>query len=657
MINTSNEYRSRIFEDRTLLHQAVITLENGTVLTIDDTQLAEGGIKIEDGVSSAGKLDIGSAVINKATVILNNFYDEFSEYDFLNAKVRLKIGLQLSETVEWLDKGIYIVDEPTFTDGQITLSCLDNMHKFERAYDSQLAFPTTLAMIFRDACQKCGVDYYTTNFRNSSYLVNKKPEETDLTYREMILYVSQLAAGFARCNNKGQLEIRSFDFSVFTETDYDGGSFHLKNENSSKYEDGDALDGGNFTNYSSGAAVDGGNFERRGYHVIGNLSSASIATDDIIVTGVQVTEEFPEKEEEKDDEGNVTAAAKKRQTSLFGEAGYILELSGNPLIQENSAFDVAKMIGAYVVGMKFRPMTVQGLSDPAIEAGDMAMVVDRKGNAFQGPISNLSYQSGNLESFSADAETLVDRRAKRNTSVSKAITQAIQEEQQKREQDKTFYEEKLERLSDTMANASGLYSTKEIQEDGSAIFYMHDKPTLAESIIVWKMTREAFAVSTDGGKTWNSGITINGEVIASILTAIGINAEWITTGILQDKAGRNQWNLNSGSLTMTGRFKSGGENNLIDINNGRVYGYEAGTQIGYIDFSARMTDADTGVKHTGVKIYGDVLYLQTNVLVMGGTKGFTGKMPYISKIEQLSDGRLSWTTRNASFKNGICTGM
>lgn len=632
MINTSNEYRSLIFEERTLYHQAIIILGNGTVLTVDDSQLAEGGIKIEDGVSSSGKLDIGSAIINKATIILNNFYDEFSDYDFLDAQVRLRIGLRLSETIEWMDKGIYIVDEPTFTDGQITLSCLDNMHKFERTYDSKLAYPTTLAMIFRDACQKCGVDYYTTGFRNNNYTVQKKPEDTNLTYREMILYVSQLAAGFARCNNKGQLEIRSFDFSVFTEADYDGGTLNLKNEGSSRYEDGDVLEGGTFSDYSSGAAVDGGNFERRGYHVIGNLSSASIATDDILVTGVQVTEEFPEKEEEKDENGHVTAAAKKKQTSLFGTAGYVLELSGNPLIQENSAFEVAKMIGAYVVGMKFRPMTVQGLSDPAIEAGDMAMIVDRKGSAYQGPISNLSYQSGNLESFSADAETLVERRAKRNTSLSKEITRAIQEEQQKREQDKTFYEEKLERLSDTMANASGLYSTKEVQDDGSTIFYMHDKPTLSESMIVWKMTREAFAVSTDGGKTWNAGITINGEVIASILTAIGINAEWITTGILQDKTGANQWNLNSGSLTMSGRFKSGTTNNLIDVNNGRIYGYEAGEQIGYVDFSARTTNQTTGEKHRGVKIYGDVIYLQPNVLVVSGQEVATGSVTYLKDV-------------------------
>lgn len=632
MINTSNEYRSLIFEERTLYHQAIITLGNGTVLTVDDSQLAEGGIKIEDGVSSSGKLDIGSAIINKATIILNNFYDEFSDYDFLDAQVRIKIGLQLSETVEWLDKGVYIVDEPSFTDGQITLSCLDNMYKFEKAYDSKLAYPTTLAMIFRDACQNCGVDYYTTGFRNNNYTVQKKPEDTNLTYREMILYISQLAAGFARCNNKGQLEIRGFDFSVFTETDYDGGTLNLKNESSSRYEDGDVLEGGNFSEYTSGSVADGGNFERRNYHVIGNLSSASIATDDILVTGVQVTEEFPEKEEEKDENGYVTAAAKKKQTSLFGKTGYVLELSGNPLIQENSAFEVAKMIGAYVVGMKFRPLTVQGLSDPAIEAGDMAMIVDRKANAFSVPISNLSYQSGNLESFSADAETLIERRAKRNTSLSKEITRAIQEEQQKREQDKTFYEKKLEYLSDTMANASGLYSTKEAQDDGSAIFYMHDKPTLSESMIVWKMTREAFAVSTDGGKSWNAGITINGEVIASILTAIGINAEWITTGILQDKTGANQWNLNSGSLTMTGRFKSGTANNLIDVNNGRIYGYEAGEQIGYVDFSARTTNQTTGEKHRGVKIYGDVIYLQPNVLVVSGQEVATGAVTYLKDV-------------------------
>ena len=59
---------------------------------------------------------------------------------------------------------------------------------------------------------------------------------------------------------------------------------------------------------------------------------------------------------------------------------------------------------------------------------------------------------------------------------------------------------------------------------------MHNKPKLSDSDMVWKMTAEAWAVSTDGGKTWNAGMTVDGDTIVRILTAVGVNADWIETG-------------------------------------------------------------------------------------------------------------------------------
>ena len=62
---------------------------------------------------------------------------------------------------------------------------------------------------------------------------------------------------------------------------------------------------------------------------------------------------------------------------------------------------------------------------------------------------------------------------------------------------------------------------------------MHNKPVLSESDIIWSMTAEAWGVSTDGGKTYNAGMTVDGDTIVRILTAVGVNAEWIKTGALR----------------------------------------------------------------------------------------------------------------------------
>lgn len=87
-------------------------------------------------------------------------------------------------------------------------------------------------------------------------------------------------------------------------------------------------------------------------------------------------------------------------------------------------------------------------------------------------------------------------------------------------------------LAEMLANSSGMYDTRVKQEDGSEILYLHDKSKLEESTNIIKVTSEAIGFSTDGGTTYPFGLLINGDVIARILSAEGINANWITAGDL-----------------------------------------------------------------------------------------------------------------------------
>ncbi|MDD4095926.1 MAG: dockerin type I domain-containing protein, partial [Oscillospiraceae bacterium] len=64
---------------------------------------------------------------------------------------------------------------------------------------------------------------------------------------------------------------------------------------------------------------------------------------------------------------------------------------------------------------------------------------------------------------------------------------------------------------------------------GSAIQYMHNLPLLSESDVIWKQTALAWAYSTDGGTTW-LGYDVNGNMVAKILSVVGLNAEWINSG-------------------------------------------------------------------------------------------------------------------------------
>ena len=104
----------------------VLTITGGTssgdtptvirqILDIDNSHIWENGLKIEDAVSADNLFEVGGAIINQATLVLNNIYDEFTEYDFFGANVVMYIGLEVGDTVEYIKMGTFLVDDPKYT--------------------------------------------------------------------------------------------------------------------------------------------------------------------------------------------------------------------------------------------------------------------------------------------------------------------------------------------------------------------------------------------------------------------------------------------------------------------------------------------------------------------------------------------------------------
>ena len=96
-----------------------------------------------------------------------------------------------------------------------------------------------------------------------------------------------------------------------------------------------------------------------------------------------------------------------------------------------------------------------------------------------------------------------------------------------------------------------------------------------------------------------------------------INATYMSTGIISDKAGRNKWNLTSGELTtnymtanyMTanGTFKCGYTNYYTMLNSsGQMRGYRTDNSstrsVGFIDYSTSVRDINTGALSYGLQL-------------------------------------------------------
>ena len=535
MINTSTEYQQAIADKKRFIARASCLLKNGTVLDFDKTNLMAGGIKIADGVSGTSKFEIGSAIINQLTIMVFNEEEMFSEYDFTNAVITVWVGMPLDDRIEWLKKGVYNASDPTTTPGVITLKCLDNMSKFDRAYDGGIRFPATLQAIVQYCCTQCGVLLLNGEFPNFRYQINKNPFEdtTNITYRAIIAYCALLAGCYAQCNVDGHLEFNWFDTAAF---DYiiDGGVFDETTEAS--YQTGADLDGGNFTDYTSGDSADGGTFTAvLPYHHIYSFSSLSVSTEDVVITGIRVTAADSEDSAGKKVEG---------ETYLCGAEGYVLDVSGNPLIEAGKAKDVAEYLAGRVVGMRFRPFQASSIGDPSWEAGDAAVVTDRKGNSYYTYLTNITYSTGGYASLSCDAEPAARHSADRYAEINKIVADIKKDSQQKLSE----YGKLLEQMNSLAVNAMGYYETRVEQDDGSVITYMHDKPILSESKIVYKQSIDGFFWSKDGGKTWTGGIDKDGNAVMNVIAAIGLYADWIIAGKISSKNGRVYFDLDNNEL-------------------------------------------------------------------------------------------------------------
>jgi hypothetical protein len=506
MINVSNEYKEAIRKSgKKQYGGAVITLKDDTELILDNSNIMENGISIKDGTSASNSFHIGSATINELTLNIANFDGAFNEYDFTDAVIRPTVGLQLSETIETLNKGVFIVEDPRSIGGMIVITALDNMAKFDVPFsDVTISFPCTAITLLNAVCLRCGVSLASAIFTNSVFSINRRPDDEAITCREIVAWIAQLGGNFARCNVDGALEIKWYDIGAFETTDHvDGGSF----DNSTHYSTGDNVDGGNFTDYNSGDSVDGGTFEDMDrYHHIYALGRATIGTDDVIITGIKVKAMGTES-----DYG---------ETVLFGSEGYVIEISDNPLIQEGNAGTIANSVGAKIVGMRFRICSVTATSDPSREAGDVAYL-SHKNNSYPILITNLTYQIGNLDVISCDAETPSKKQSVRFS----AQTKTVVESRKIAKQEISTYDLAVQQLTNLITYGYGLHKSQELQPDGSYKYYMHNQPTIAESSVVWTINSGGLSISTDHGITW--GVDTNGNMLVNVLTAIGINAEWI----------------------------------------------------------------------------------------------------------------------------------
>lgn len=511
MINVSNAFKKKIAEGYPVIEEVDITFSDGTVKTVNK-EILNSGNDIVDGVDGSS-FPVGQTVCKSLQLFLDNSQEQWKNYYFYGAKLRVKLKMELDDgTTETINKGSFTVTTPEEYGEDVELTALDDMYKANKTYTTSLTFPQDAYVVLQDACQRCGISLGIGSgaMKHATFPIQSVPD--GMTFRDVIGCIAMIESANARIDNGGYLQLVKWDFSGVNVDN----APTVDSEGFLKFGGGSAIDSSGYISPVGDWMIDPDGFlylnegvnapqRLRDY-----LSAPTLSTDNIVITGIQV---------------------KSGDTSYqYGSNEYVLQIE-NTLLQANQLPVVAEWIGASLVGKQFRSMEGDLLYNPLIEFGDMARTYDRKENVYITPITYVASGLNGATTVRTQAESPIRGSSTYNSDALKTLIQA----KKLVEAEKNARELAVGKLEEAMKGASGLYETSVLQEDGSTITYLHDKPTLEESKTIIKFTAEAIGVSNDGGKTYPYGFILTGDLITKILYAEGINADYINAGKLLGK--------------------------------------------------------------------------------------------------------------------------
>lgn len=611
MINVSNAFREKLEAGEPVRMTVDITFPDGTKKTINK-DIMNGDNGFSDCADSSS-FPVGATICKTLTLSINNDQEQWKNYSFYGAKIHAYLKLQTSyaapESVSVLLDESYnpILDstgDSIIATQAATKDIIETIDKGVYTVTTPEQYSDIINVTALDDMYKANKTY-TSGLKLPQSLINLVRDACktvgigmnltmdhgdiiirsipdSMTFRQLFGYAAMVESANARIDYSGNLQFVKWDFE--------------------KVDVPELKDYGN---------------------------PPTLSSDDIVITGIKITNGQSNDDTETDYSG------------MYGEEGYVLELE-NELIDTDQLQTVANIIGEQIVGARFRNLEGDLVYDPLVEFGDMMYTYDRLGNKYLTPLTDVSGNVGGLTTVKTQADDPIRGSSDFYGNSTKAIVAArrmVQKETSARE-------EAIRRLAETLSSSSGLYMTQEPQQDGSIIYYMHNKATMAESNIIWKLTAEALAVSIDGGKTYPYGFAVTGELITRLLYAEGINADYINAGtlIVRDKSGNAifEADMDTGSVTLDGSYVTIGgkplDEKIEDVENMAALARNMTMQLDN-DYQGIPVDSNGN--------YTEFPECTTTATVMYGTQDITNTCTYTITTSQNIQGH--WNKENKTY--------
>lgn len=616
MINASNAFKEKLEAGEPVRMVVDITFPDGTKKTINK-DIMNGGNGFSDCADSSS-FPVGATICKTLTLSINNDQEQWKSYNFYGAKIHAYLKLQTSyaapESVSVLLDESYnpILDstgDSIIATQAATKDIIETIDKGVYTVTTPEQYSDIINVTALDDMYKANKTY-TSGLKLPQSLINLVRDACktvgigmnltmdhgdiiirsipdSMTFRQLFGYAAMVESANARIDYFGNLQFVKWDF--------------------------EKADVPELKNYGN---------------------PPTLSSDDIVITGIKVTN------------GQSNDDANTDYSGMYGEEGYVLELE-NELIDTDQLQTVANIIGEQIAGARFRNLEGDLVYNPLVEFGDMVYTYDRLGNKYLTPLTDVSGNVGGLTTVKTQADDPIRGSSDFYGNSTKAIVAARQMVQK----ETSAREEAIKRLAEALSSSSGLYMTQKPQQDGSIIYYMHNKATMAESNIIWKLTAEAFAVSIDGGKTYPYGFAVTGELITRLLYAEGINADYINAGtlIVRDKSGNAifEADMDTGSVTLDGSYVTIGGKPLDE----KIEDVESMAAL------ARNMTMQLDNDYQGIPVDSDGNYTEfpectTTATVMYGTQDITDNCTYTITASQNIQG--NW---NKETKTYTVTGL
>ena len=450
--------------------KVVFSFRDGRKLNIEDPDLFK--ISGNGFAESAGQssFPLGAAIAKTATISLWNDDDRYQDYDFYMSKFSLYVYKLFDEADGSSGREEILIGNFTVIEREDYGTAVD-VTGIDDMYKFDVPYDPkyTFPISVQDAVrQECSsLGVSLLTTVFKNGDIVISKRPENITIRQFIGMAAQIASGNAKMDPFNRLIIQPFDFSPFE----------------SSAED---------------------------VYVLSEFKDdPQKSSDDVVITGVQIVS--------------------GEESFLSGETGYVLQME-NQLVSGKEQ-QIADLIGADIIGFRFRPFNGEHFSVIKPEFMDLIYFTDRKGRKYQSVLTDYDFQFSSYTTLKCSAADPIRNSSNYMSEATKAIVQArINAEKQISEYDKA-----VQMMTSIMANSLGMYQTVEKTPSGGEIIYQHDKPLLSESKTIWKKTENGFTVSTDGGKTWNAGMDASGNAVINVLSAIGLNAQWIDAGAIMVK--------------------------------------------------------------------------------------------------------------------------